>query len=335
MKDPSGFDLLVQNKNTELDTLVSEGLIPFEAAEKLRAQSRGILAEGAVRGWMGIKPEIAEEQLNSGKWDEYLSPGQKQELASAIRTEKRAKKAEADLYDANSKRLKQERDGQIENDFIARAVNGTLNVRDIIDSPLDARAKEHWLDRIEKEARQEVKPNGTVIAGLFDRIYLPDGDPNKITDEKELNQHFRHLGFENLQKLRNELAGKNTIQGRHENALKKSVFDTYKNQITKANPLLGIKDQDGDENYTRFLLAAKDFIEAKKKEGKTNQQIFDPDSPDYVGRIAKQFVKTRSELIKSQTQSLRNEAPKKELPPEMKIKQGEKASDYLKRIRGQ
>lgn len=200
-----------------------------------------------------------------------------------------------------------------DNDLVFRAVNGDLSkgTAPVTVDQLRATSPEvaaAW-DRMQyqqpKEAREiatrliteNAKSNGghdanTYGAGFYDvfnRIHAPDGSPNRITDPSQLYSMVGQPGgltIAGLAKAREEIMGRRTPDGEAESAMRAQMFRNVHGMLTGTNDGLGIKDPKGEEIYLKFMAAAYPAIEAAKSAGKSPYQLFDPNSPDYIGKIA-------------------------------------------------
>ena len=130
------------------------------------------------------------------------------------------------------------------------------------------------------------KTYGSSFMSVFNRIHAPDGDPNKITDPKQVYSLVGNgLTMSGLEKVRQEIAGKSTPDGEAESAMRSQFFRNAHGALTGTNDGLGLKDPKGEELYLRFMAQAYKAIDAGKSAGKTPAQLFDPASPDYVGKV--------------------------------------------------
>lgn len=134
----------------------------------------------------------------------------------------------------------------------------------------------------------DAKTYGPAFSSVFNRIHAPDGDPNRITDQTQLYSMVGQPGgltMSGLEKARQEISGKNTPDGEAESKMREQFFRNAHGALTGTNDGLGLKDPKGEELYLRFMAAAFPAIESAKSVGKSPAQIYDPSSPDYVGKL--------------------------------------------------
>ena len=81
------------------------------------------------------------------------------------------------------------------------------------------------------------------------------------------------------------MQGKRTAEGEAWSEMQKQFFKNAHAQISGADELLHLKDPKGEELFLKFMAAALPQIEAKRAAGKSPSEIFNPDSPDYAGKL--------------------------------------------------
>ena len=146
----------------------------------------------------------------------------------------------------------------------------------------------------------DAKTLGPAFSNTFQRIHLPDGDPNRITDASQLYPMVNQPGgltMDGLAKARTEIAGKGTVDGEAESAMRVQFFKNARDQISQANDTLGMKDPQGEQNNLRFMAQAYTAIEAGKKQGLTAAQIYGPDSPTYAGKSIPSFTRSAAQIM--------------------------------------
>lgn len=349
--DPSGFDLAITQHKMMIENLVNNGSLPREAALKLETQGKQKLGRSAIFGLIQIDPNHGEQEINSGKWDQYLGADGKVQMLGEVTQAKRAILAEQE-------RLKREQEGllktqreETQNKFLEKMTSNKLTAKEILNSNLEAfgsGSKNQFLNMLEENQKGGVSASvsRSTFAKLFERIHLPDNDPKKIKDENDLNQFViaRQLSFEDLNKLRGEMQGRKTEAGAIEADLKKGLIDIAKGKLTQSNPLLRIQDPVGDEQMQKFLSFFLQEYSEQRRQGKTAMQLLSPESSDYLGKHIERFTRTPQQIIKDLSRgasapSAINPPPSAQenstgsgAQPLQGRKPGESAADYLKRI---
>lgn len=119
---------------------------------------------------------------------------------------------------------------------------------------------------------------------LIDRIRLPEGDSNKITDEGQIYPLMRSMNRTDFDYVRKTL---NDIRAPGGEAFAKEEDRFFKDLgpfIDKSNPIAGSMDPVGKGRlyeYHRWVDQKKDEL---KKAGKNPNDLFDPASPLFVGK---------------------------------------------------
>lgn len=260
------------------------------------------VAESYAEGWVQTRPLGELLKILPPKTDEngnssFPKTGTPIDLISPERRLTLLRSAEVEVE--RTKRLldDQKRDAQMKtaDTFLVRlqpGVDNPLTPKDILASNLDPAHKKQFLDMLEKSLEpQPIKTDPTIFTGLFDRINLPDGDPNKISNEADLNRYTieRKLSFEDLGRLRGEIQGRRTQAGDIEATLKKGLVEIAKSELTGTNPLLQLRDPIGDTQLQKFMSQFLPEYERQRQAGKTAIQLLSPESPDYLGKAIEQF----------------------------------------------
>jgi hypothetical protein len=99
--------------------------------------------------------------------------------------------------------------------------------------------------------------------------------------------------------------------------------------------LMGKIDTDGDKQMLLYTLEVNRRVEEARKKGEDPHELFNPQSPKFVGSAdaLAPFQKSMKESMKSFSDKMRKgneKAPA--LPPEQMRKPGESYSDWKKRV---
>jgi len=330
--DPSAFELSRQQHNAGLDSLIEQGL-PSKVAAQLKTDGGTALVKASIRGWIKNTPEEIKKDLKDGKWNKFIDGDLKRQLMGEADQELRAGKVENERQRRESKRLKEEQQMVIQNDLLGKMNDKSLTKDDIMNSQLDpfgSGSKQQFLNMMNKE---EAKVDPVTFNELFARINLPDGDPNKLLNENELNAFVgRGLDYQSINQLRNEIQGTRTIEGKRASDLKKSVMDEARRQLIKIDPITKQADPDGSTSFQAFTSFFLNEYDRLIREGKTPEQLTDPNSKDYLGKEIFKYKKTPMEIIRSR---VRGFMQKSNAPAAVPKNEDESAADYLKRIGGE
>jgi hypothetical protein len=271
-------DVLVQkNAGDALNQVIGVRVFTGHAAE-----AKAIFEEAATSKIPGTDlPIFSGEQLVATGL--FIKRAEEAEALDKIQAEQRAHAA------AEGERRK------TQDEFLKRMQGGTLTAKDVLASNLDpfgSGSKEQFLGMLKVGVSGgEMKTNNELYIELFNRIHAPDDFPGKITDENELNQYFGSgLNATSLSQLRGEISGRRTQEGSVESDLKKNFLDAAKGQISGSNPLLGIADPKGDEQYYRFLSYFLTAYDKAVRAGGNPAELLDPD-----GELAKSIGRFKRE----------------------------------------
>lgn len=320
LNDPSSFQSVMDQHKDSIEGLVESGGLDRATALKLQTQGETELSKSAVRGWIKIDPAAAEKQLNDGEWDGYVGADLKHQLLAEAKQGVAGQDADKRRQAQMDADLKLQAQMKTQNDFLDRLQKGTLTWNDIKNSNLDAfgqGSKEQFRTLMDKAMTdKKMTTNPTLFTNLFQQIHATDGDPKKITDPNSLNQYVgKGLTIESLNQLRNEISGKKTLEGDLESKLKNGLMETAKSKLTRSNPMLGIKDPDGEENLLAWTAQFIPEYNKQRAAGKTPVQLLDPQSPDYLGKTLGTFVKSPAQIMNETASRIRTSSPQPSQTP--------------------
>jgi hypothetical protein len=121
---------------------------------------------------------------------------------------------------------------------------------------------------------------------LFDRMRLPAGDPNKITDLGPINQAFSDgkLTRADHDWVTSQFKNSETPDGERLGKRKTEFLKGVAPQIDQTDMNLGIKDLTGQERLYRFEWDLDHLMEQDRKADKNPWNRLDPTKPEYMGR---------------------------------------------------
>jgi hypothetical protein len=320
LNDPSSEALAQKIHDTGVDNLVSSGLLSKAKADELKITGRADLAKSAIRGWVNLNPEQAKEEIKGGRWDGLIDGDVKHQMLGEAEQGIRGKEIENERLRREQERQRQEAQSQTQNAFLEKLTSNQLTNKDILKSNLDAfgsGSKEQFLQLVKASNEGKMKTDPGTYRDLFNRIHLPDEDPKKLRDENELNQYVvkGRLSFEHLNQLRAEIQGKRTPDGEMEAELKKGLVKVAEGKLTRSNPMLGLRDVDGDEQMQKFMTFFLKEFDTQKKSGKSAAQLLSPESPDYLGRYISNYTRSPNQIMKSLVGTMNNKPAGLANPP--------------------
>lgn len=347
LSDPSNLENNLEMHSNSIDQLVNVGLLPAKDGAKLKQTGEVDLVKAYLRGWTKLDPEFAREKIKSGMFDKHLGGDLKMQMYGEVDQAIRAREIEDERRKRREEELRQERQKITQNKFLKKMTDNDLVVADIMNSdlePFGSGSKEQFLNMLKaKNKRGAPKTNPAVFADLFEKINLPDGDPKKITDENDLNQYVisGQLAITDLNHLRAEITGTKSEKGRFENEMKKQLFNFAKSRLSKANPMLGIRDPEGEQRFLAYQQFVFEQMSEYRKEGKPISNLLNPSSKEYIGNYVSQYSGSLQDIMKANvramnpsnsntlTGTVNGNPPKKIIPRNP----GESAKDYLDRIK--
>lgn len=231
-----------------------------------------------------------------------------------------------------------QKDGQEKaaNGYVTRMMKGDTGpqiIEDIAnDTNLDATAKAHLWSMAETHSKSDLnrdtKTYGPGFYTLFQQAHLPDGDPNRLTDQSQLYGHVGPNGdltLSGFDRLTQELAGKRTVDGAAEGEMKKQFLANAKQQLSGQDPLLHIRDPKGEELYLKFMGQFFPAYDKAKAEGKSPAALLNPDSPDYLGKAIAGFRRAPAQFMKDLIEGGSDVSAQTMAEPDLSTPEGVKA----------
>lgn len=301
INDPSSANMAFNVHAHGIDALVDAGVLPREKALELKSHGETEIAKSAARGMIRVNPEYAKQQLDSGVYDSYINGDAKHQLYGEVEMAKNAKRIEAERLDSAARKAQKDLEDKTQSEILQQIHDGQITAQQILDRPeLRFDAKNQMLNILEKSKDDKLKTDPVTYNALFKRIHLPDGDPKKIVDQEELNAWMgRGITLSDLNSLRGEVEGKHTEAGEQESQLKAKMFKTAESMLVKSNPMMGIRDPDGEMHMQQFTLQVQKDFKAGRKAGIPAAKLLDPDAPEYVGKIMRNFARSPDQIVKS------------------------------------
>lgn len=336
INDPSAFQLSLQTMEDGLKARVATGSLPAADAEKLRLATAREYAKAAIRGWSKLNPEDAKAQIDQGLWDNYLDGDSKKQMLGEADMGISGRRAEQERTQAAALKARAEAQRTTLNKFMPAIVNGSQSVDEVLSSNLDPEDKYKVIGWISQSATNSpaMKTNPALFNEVFSRVHLPDGDPKKIYDDKQLlNYVGKGISLEDVNKLRNEIQGDNTEEGKSRAALKASMLNAARAKLVRKDTMMGVADFNGEENYQRFLVQYQEDYKAGKAKGLSDNDLFNPDSKDYLGKSIDRFYKTPQQRLQEDAARRKQQRPPPANPDLLK-KDGESIADFRKRTEG-
>lgn len=337
MSDPSSFDNIYASQIEALDAQVEIGTIAAKDAEKLKLQTGAELSKAAIRGWADFGdegPDIAEGELSSGTYDQYLTADQKTQMQGYIRQQRNANEIEKGRERAAEKRAQELASEAWQQENIEKLSKASLSTKSILKSPMSADDKIRWMRLADESVKSKTQNDPRVYNELSRRILLPEGDPKKINSIADLSPYVnRGISIQDAVQLSGYVD--KTPDGQSLKSNRKALMDFADAKLVKKDPMTGVSDPDGERSMATFQVALQAAENQLRKEGKPISSLYDPSSKDYFGNQVGKYLKTPQEIFAAMAGRAAPSTPPESVAPggnEKRRKQGESAADYLKRI---
>lgn len=174
------------------------------------------------------------------------------------------------------------------------------------------------LEHNAKDARGEfTRSNPRVVNDLFNRVHLPEGDPNQIKSAAQLAPYFSQgLNKSDYDWLRKEIDENQKPEG---NMFLRDVRDVeqtaHRALMGKANMIM--QPDVGEDAARRFRVDLRQKIEQYRAAGKDPRLLLTPGTPDYVAspeRLSTFMAKPQNAVADEAERRRRAEAPGKAEP---------------------
>lgn len=304
--DPTQFQSVLADQTASLnDPNGPYAAMGPDARAEMGRQTREQLALSAAQGEARMNPAKALDDINGGKFDQYVTGGSRWMLTNIAEHEQQKQ-----VLDQQRAMLAQERSDRLnslsaENGFIHQLVTDPTSVSpDQIDaSKMLPAQKLQWIGPggiLDKSMRPDkLVTDGSVFTSLFQRATMgsnaegpfePGHEP--ITSPEQLNPYVGNgLDFNSYAQLRSVVAGKSTPDGAIETELKAGFLRTVKSQLTGTNELLHMRDPDGDTQMQKYISWFLPAYDAAKQRGESPVDLLNPDSPKYLGKNLSSYAR--------------------------------------------
>lgn len=162
---------------------------------------------------------------------------------------------------------------------------------------------------ITANAHGQANNYGTDFWKYYERVNLPEGDPNKIKDPSTLYSAVgggpdAPITNTGLGILTGQLGKMSTPGGVAFQQAEHNFFSQMRGHITGTDKVPGITDKNGDTLFEKFMMDTLPRIQAGQSQGKTPGQLFDPKSADYVGKNLTSFQRPLDKTLKDMSDAV-------------------------------
>lgn len=181
-----------------------------------------------------------------------------------------------------------------------------------------------------------IRTNPRVFEDLFRRAHLPDDDPKKLKQPGQLAPYLANgINRTDYDWLKKEIEQNQTAEGQRLSTTRENFLGSVKAQFDKSTMLK--LDEKGGEDFYKFKTYVLDQErkyrdQGKGYEGKNAYDLYNPTSPDYIGKHIPTFQRTLEQQLKDMSDTL-NRKPPAALPPEQQRKPGESVTEWRERTK--
>lgn len=295
MNDPSSFDHAIANAKANVEAITKNTPdldVRTQAAlsVQLTKQLQSEVAKAWLIGTARVNPDAAQAAIENGKLSPYINAVEAKQMINYAQSQARAIRQDEELSRVRQERELKARSDAREQDFLKLLYpeNGKsqITTTQVVNDPdLNREAKERLAGLIRRELKPETDAqiSKQTATDLFARIYLPENDPNRISDVTAINQAMidGKLNRTDFEWLRKEVTNLRTPEGQRLGDMKKELFNRYGALIDQS--VFGKLDPTGKVQMYGYHVFVEQKIEQYRKEGKNPFDLFNPKSPDFLG----------------------------------------------------
>lgn len=182
----------------------------------------------------------------------------------------------------------------------------------------DPQAQRGILALLDHNAREAqgipVRTDPHLFEGLFQRVHLPDGDPNKISRPEQIAPYFANgLSRTDYDWLKREIDQNQTPDGQRLSTTRESFLSGMKPQFDKST-IMSV-DPKGAEQFYKFKTFVLDAERKAREAGKDPFALYNPNSPEYLGKSIGQFQRSLEEQLRDRAEALKAGSAAKSAAP--------------------
>lgn len=301
--DPTSYTAVLAEMTAAInDPSSSYARVPGNKRIELMALAEKQLAMSAVQGTIALSPELAQKQLQDGQWAKALDADAQHSLMGDAKQAIAAREVEAARKQREAKMAQEAAYDQTREVAIQKMAAGTLDTKFILNSnlpPTGEGSKEHFLNVLRARSKEGPVPERSdpkVFRDTFAKIRS-----GEITSEAQVEAIYAQSGgklsWENTMQLRTEVQGKKTSAGQAEAQAKNQALQSLERSITKRDPLTGIADPKGEENWIGYNTWFLTEYEKQRKAGKSWQELLDPKKDGNLITPSRQYQRPMNEVI--------------------------------------
>lgn len=305
--DPTGFKDTYDASLEAIDAQVQTGAMPAKIADKFKIETGTELAKSAIRGYANMNPDVAEKRLNSGEFDQYLTPDTKAQMQNYITAQKSADEIDQRRRLAADEKAKKLRSEAWQQETLPKLANGSLVTKDILSSPMSADEKIHWMKLADEATKKNTESDPRVKNELTRRVLLPPDDPNHIDSITGLAPFVgKGVDIKDVTEINSFMQKLPEGQNLRDN--RKRLLEFADAKLVKNDPMTGVKDPDGEMNLSAYSVALQEKEAQMRKDGKPVADLYNPQSKDYFGNEVNKYQLTPQQVYQKMADRLNKSA---------------------------
>jgi len=222
-----------------------------------------------------------------------------------------------------------------QDEALVKLHDGKLTFEEIMLSPLDAKAKEHWIGLLDAKNKAKLKEEKDKIAESDPEFYmtmLKQAYAGEIGMNVPISYIGKGLGSKDAEHIRSVIKSLKSEADKHETELMNLAIDSGSKMIIKGNLFTGFDAGEIRDAYL-FEHALRAELEQEKERGKRLNMLTPGTSEYIVDKVLAPYLKDPITRLRETADKIRGkQEPEKAEGGVVKRKKGETIDEYLKRI---
>ena len=306
-QNPGGFRDVYDSSIEAIEAQVETGAMPAAIAEKFKLRTGQELAQASIRGYANQSPEVAQKMLDSGQYDEHLTPDQKAQMQGYVNAQKTAAEIDERRRLAAEEKAKKLKSEAWQQENLSKLSNGSLVTKEILNSPMAPDEKIRWMKLADEATKQNTQSDPKVFNELTRRVLLPPDDPQHIDGITGLAPFVgKGVSIDDVTKINSFI--QKLPEGQNIRDNRKRLIDFADAKLVKIDYQTGSKDPDGESNMASFVVALQEREAQFRKENKNVSDLYNPNSKDYFGNEVNKYQLTPQQINQKTANRLLNSA---------------------------
>jgi hypothetical protein len=256
--------------------------------QKMVDDVRNRYATAAVQGYTksGLSgPAVAQHMLDSGQFDAWLSGNEKNELYNQIKQTQTANLINQERQNTIAKQKQELTDTKSYTDFFNQVLTNQYDPTSLVDSPASGAVKDKIMEKYGQMLKGSIITDPAAYSQVQQRIWAPDGSPQKISSVAQLADlvgkpnGINPQDFPGLSKMLLDTPGGKELNTQRQNVIALAKKNFVNTQTRMMN---GGSDYAGEMALYKFSqdLAAKE--QANASDPKALREMYDANSKNFV-----------------------------------------------------